>query len=84
VSALDEAREAVLRQRAVHEQQAREEAELGDGKVRVVHSLAALLAGNADANVSRLQHGHVIGAVANGQRAPRRTVVDAPQRRRPA
>ncbi len=52
---------------AVNQQQLPQKAKLGDGVVRVAHGLHALLPGHADADVGPLYHGHVVGAVANGQ-----------------
>ena len=40
---------------------------LCDGEVRGVGRLQALVAGDADADVGFLDHGHVVGAVADGQ-----------------
>mmetsp|Transcript_41388 Transcript_41388/g.129602 ORF Transcript_41388/g.129602 Transcript_41388/m.129602 type:complete len:425 (-) Transcript_41388:2934-4208(-) len=52
---------------ALHHEQAPQEAELGDGEVAVVHGLHALLPGHAHAHVRRLDHGHVVRAVANSE-----------------
>ena len=43
--------------------------ELSNGIVGRVDRLHALLAFDAHANVRLLDHGHVVGAIANGQRA---------------
>lgn len=56
--------------------------ELGEGKVSVVDSLATLFAHDAHANVSRLDHGHVIGAVSNPQHALAHCpAADSPEKR---
>ena len=52
----------------VDKQQPGEEPELGDGKVGRVCCLQPLVAGYADADVGLLDHGDVVGAVADGQR----------------
>ena len=81
---LDEPRQAVLRQRAVHQQQAREEAELVQREVCCVCRLAALAPRDADAHICRLQHGNVVGAITDGQRAARWPRVHAPHSSQPA
>ena len=58
----------IVRPVAVHQQQALEEAELADGVVGRVYRLQTLLACNADTDLGRLDHRHVIGTVADGQR----------------
>lgn len=52
---------------AVHQQQVDQVAELGHGKVGGHHGLHALLAADAHPDVGRLDHGHVIGTVADSQ-----------------
>ena len=52
----------------VDKQQPGEEPELGDGKVGRVCGLQPLVSGDADADVGLLDHGDVVGAVADGQR----------------
>ena len=52
---------------AMAEEQRHQEAELGDGHIRGLHRLVALLAADADAHVRALDHGHVVRAVADGQ-----------------
>ena len=64
---LDEVGQAVAGLLPVHKYEARQELELGDGVVGGVDCGAALLAGDSDANFGFLDHGHVIGAVADGQ-----------------
>ena len=46
---------------------AHQEAELADGKVAAVGGLPTLLAHDAHANGGLLDHGHVVGAIADGQ-----------------
>ncbi|RDA96026.1 hypothetical protein CP533_5785 [Ophiocordyceps camponoti-saundersi (nom. inval.)] len=52
----------------VDEDEPLKEAELGDGVVGHARRLETLLAGDADADVALLDHGEVVGAVADGQR----------------
>ena len=52
----------------VDKQQPGEEPELGDGKVGRVCGLQPLVSGDADADVGLLDHGDVVGAVADGER----------------
>mmetsp|Transcript_67430 Transcript_67430/g.201429 ORF Transcript_67430/g.201429 Transcript_67430/m.201429 type:complete len:351 (-) Transcript_67430:761-1813(-) len=54
---------------AVDEEQAAEEAELADGEVGVVDGLHPLLADDAHADLARLDHGDVVGAVSDGEAA---------------
>eukprot|EP00961_Rhodomonas_salina_P087105 1171630-Rhodomonas_salina.3 len=42
--------------------------DLGDGVVGAAHGLEALVAADADADVGLGDHGHVVGAVADGER----------------
>ena len=53
---------------SVHQQEPLQEPKLRERKVRGHHSLHALLPRDADADVRRLDHAHVVGAVADGQR----------------
>ena len=53
----------------MHEEQLREEPELADGVVRGREGLGALTPIDADADVGGLDHAHVVGAVADGERA---------------
>ena len=62
----------------VDKQQPGEEPELGDGKVGRVCGLQPLVSGDADADVGRLYHGHVVGTVANGQRVHLEVLLDDP------
>ena len=59
----DHAGQSVVAPVAVDEQQPAEEAEARHGKVRRHHGLHALGARDADADVGRLDHRHVVGAV---------------------
>ena len=61
-------RQTDVRVATVHEQQARQEAKLRDRVVGRVARLQALLAGQSDADVRRLDHRHVVGAVADRER----------------
>ena len=63
----DESGHPTVRAASVAEEQGHEEAELTDGHVAGLHGLVALLAADADAHVRALDHGHVVGAVADGQ-----------------
>ena len=56
---------------AVHEQETLQELELGEGEVGRYRCTSALFAVQTDANVRLLDHGHVVGAVADGGRQRR-------------
>ncbi len=58
--------EAVVVPHAVHEQEFGQEAELTDGVVGCGQGLSALASVDAHAHVSRLDHGDIVGPVANG------------------
>jgi hypothetical protein len=58
------------------EQQPRQEPKLRNGIVRRVHSLETLLARDTHANVSRLDHAHVVGAVSDRERHHAEAVFD--------
>ena len=69
--------EAAVVLTAVDEEEAAEEAELADREIGVIHRLHPLLANDADADVPRLDHRDVVGAVANRETArPRHVVLD--------
>lgn len=59
---------AIVRPSAVHQQQTFQVPELSDRIVAGQDGLHSLLAGDADTDVGRLNHGHVVGSVADGQR----------------
>lgn len=59
---------AVVVECAVDEQEPAQEAELSDRVVGSARRLQALVARDADADARLLDHGHVVGAVADGQR----------------
>ena len=50
------------------EEEGGEEVKLADGKVGRHGGLGALEAGDADANIGRLDHRHIVGTISNGQR----------------
>lgn len=58
---------SIVRPTTVHEQQPFQKPELGDGIVAGQYRLQTLLAGYANADVSRLYHGHIIGSVSDRQ-----------------
>ena len=60
------------------EDQPLQEAELADGVVGRHDGLPTFLAGDADADVGLLDHGHVVGAVADRQRHDVEAVLDQP------
>lgn len=51
---------------AMHEQQTLQHAELGKGEVGTARCLATLSSHDADADMSLLDHGHIVGTVTNG------------------
>ena len=65
-----------IRPVTMHEQQTLEEAELRNRIVGRVDSLQALLAGDAHTNVCGLNHGHVVGAIADCKRHGVQPVLD--------
>mmetsp|Transcript_17808 Transcript_17808/g.62498 ORF Transcript_17808/g.62498 Transcript_17808/m.62498 type:complete len:585 (+) Transcript_17808:2623-4377(+) len=52
----------------MYQQQSLQKAELSDGKIGCVDSLSALATRNPNSNLRLLNHGHIIGTVADGQR----------------
>ena len=52
----------------MHQQQALEEPELPNGKVGGEHGLCALLPCETNPDVCREKHGHIVGAVPDGER----------------
>ena len=56
----------------MHEEQRAQELELSDGEVGRIDTLAPFLADDAHADVARLDHRHVIGAIADGEAAAAR------------
>ena len=64
----DESAHAVVIGGAVDEKEATEEAELSDGIIRSAGRLQALHSRDADSDMGFLDHGHVVGTVADGQR----------------
>mmetsp|Transcript_150522 Transcript_150522/g.483914 ORF Transcript_150522/g.483914 Transcript_150522/m.483914 type:complete len:341 (+) Transcript_150522:2020-3042(+) len=56
----------------MHQHKSLQVAELADGEVGVVDGLTALAPGDADAHLRLLDHGHIVRAVADGERHGRR------------
>ena len=56
----------------MHEEQRAQELELADGEVGRIHTLAPLLADDAHTDVARLDHRHIVGAIADGEAAAAR------------
>jgi hypothetical protein len=51
----------------MHQDQSRQEPELPDGIVRAHDSLSAFFTSNTNTDVSFLDHGNIVGTIANGQ-----------------
>lgn len=68
--------QAVVRPEAVRQQQLLQILEARQCKVRGHHGLHALLPGYADTDVGHLNHGHIVGTVADGQRAEVQFLLD--------